>query len=69
VVHALTAERDSAARENEALKQELGAFDAQFFDELESLKYNYSQAVALTHTLTEQIKQMKTAPRPAHSPR
>ncbi|CAN0158182.1 unnamed protein product, partial [Ectocarpus fasciculatus] len=31
--------------ENERLSEELGAFDHEFFEEIEDLKYKYSEAV------------------------
>lgn len=33
------------AKENEFLRKELGSFDAEFFEEIEDLKYNYSRAL------------------------
>ena len=46
-LHVLLKERDALRKENEAYKTELSAFDVQFFDEIEELKYRYSETVKL----------------------
>ncbi|CAN0361107.1 unnamed protein product [Ectocarpus fasciculatus] len=38
-------ENDRLREENERLSEELGAFDHEFFEEIEDLKYKYSEAV------------------------
>ena len=40
----LEAEHRELQSENDALKNELAAFDASFFDEIEDLKYKYHEA-------------------------
>lgn len=41
----LKKENDRLKEENERLSEELGAFDHEFFEEIEDLKYKYSEAV------------------------
>jgi chromosome segregation ATPase len=43
----LLVERERLLAENAAYKQELSAFDVEFFEEIEDLKYRYQQAVTL----------------------
>ena len=47
-----SANAERLASENAYLKRELAAFDSEFFDEIEDLKYNYSKAL-------EEIKRLK----------
>lgn len=41
----LKSENDRLREENDRLSEELGAFDHEFFEEIEDLKYKYSEAV------------------------
>ena len=57
----LQAEVDRLARENAAYRSELAAFDADFFDELEQLKYAHAQAAQQVQQLTKRNQQLEAA--------
>lgn len=67
---ALLQELDALRAENAALKTELSAFDASFFDEIEELKYRYGENLRLLSqyeqantALTQQLATLGTSAR------
>ena len=57
----MQAEREWLSRENGALKNELGAFDEKFFEELEDLKYLYDEAATTVKRAQQLLQQHDTA--------
>lgn len=57
----LQAEVDRLARENAAYRSELAAFDSDFFEELEQLKYAHAQAAQQVQQLTKRNQQLEAA--------
>ncbi|KAL9656194.1 hypothetical protein ABK040_007811 [Willaertia magna] len=45
-------------KENEELKSELNAFDPEFFEEIEDLKYNYVEAVKLNKIFRKKLEEL-----------
>ncbi|KAF0683962.1 Aste57867_24043 [Aphanomyces stellatus] len=56
---------DRLIDENKRLKHELSAFDEDFFDEIEDLKFKYTQAVRDKQALERQLVEDKRLPRSA----
>jgi hypothetical protein len=61
------AEMEQLRAENEAYKQELGAFDADFFEEIEDLKFRYSESIKASRGLQDKNEQITTTLRKALS--
>jgi len=58
-VASLQAEIEKLKQENEAYRSELSAFDVQFFEELEELKYAYAKATEKVKVLTEEVERLR----------
>ena len=54
---AMRSENSRLKEENAKLMSELGAFDLDFFEEIEDLKYKYQQAMRRNDALEEQLRQ------------
>jgi hypothetical protein len=57
-IEAMRRERDALQRSNSALKEELGAFDVDFFEELEDLKWRHAQAIAKCRAMDDLLEEL-----------
>ena len=55
----LAEDNEQLREENRKLKDELSAFDMEFFEEIEDLKYNYQQVTAENERLRERLRRLR----------
>ena len=55
----LVEDNEQLREENRKLKDELSAFDMEFFEEIEDLKYNYQQVTEENQRLRERVRRLR----------